>query len=361
MYSNGIAVVAITRRGVETAVKIKQALTKAELPCVVYAPEKYLQKEAVPLDKKLDVFIKEIYPKVDAIVAVMATGITIRAVAPFLEGKLVDPAVIGVDASGKFVISLLSGHYGGANLLTRIIAEGIGATPVITTASEALGKQSVDEFARILHLTIVNPESLVAVNSAIVNGERLALVLVGNVKIPTDTVCGYTVEKAENVKQAADIMGKYNAGAIVTQESVAANVFSKSVTVLKPKKIVMGLGARKEATEDQVLAAVSTALSRANLPLERIDSLATVDIKKDTRGLVSAAAKLGRNLEFVSVAELGALKHEDLSPDSKLVEETIGVGGVCERAAIIKAGKNAHLILKKQKLNGVTVAIAEGE
>ncbi len=361
MYSNGIAVVAITRRGVETAVKIKQALAKADLSCVVYAPEKYSQKEVVPLDKKLDMFIKEIYPKVDAIVGVMATGITIRAVASLLEGKLVDPAVIGVDAPGKFVISLLSGHYGGANFLTKIIAEGIGATPVITTASEALDKQSVDELARILHLTIVNPESLVAVNSAIVNGKRLALVLVGDVKIPTDAVCGFAVEKVGTVEQAAEIIDKYDAGAIVTKKSVAAKVFSKPVTILKPKKIVMGLGARKEVTENQVLDAVNTALSKANLQLERIDGLATVDIKKDTLGLVSAAAKLGLNLEFLTVKELGALEHEDLSPDSKLVEETIGVGGVCEQAAIIKAGKNAHLILKKQKLNGVTVALAEGE
>ena len=84
----------------------------------------------------------------DALVAVMATGIIIRAVAPYLESKLTDPAVIGVDAAGKFVISLLSGHYGGANELAKIIAQGIGGTAVITTASDATGKQSVDELAR---------------------------------------------------------------------------------------------------------------------------------------------------------------------------------------------------------------------
>lgn len=361
MYPKGIAVVAITKRGVENAVKIKQALTKADLPCVVYAPEKYRHKEAVLLDKKLDVFIKEIYPKVDAIVSVMATGITIRAVAPFLEGKLVDPAVIGVDASGKFVISLLSGHYGGANLLTRIIAEGIGATPVITTASEALGKQSVDELARILHLTITNPASLVAVNSAIVNDERLALVLVGEVKIPTDAAHGYTIEITKTAEQAKEIMDKYDAGAIITQTPEAVEVFSKPVTILKPKKIIMGLGAKKEVTKTQVLEAISTALTKAHVPLERIDGLATVDVKKGTLGLVDAAQKLRLNLDFFLAEELGAIKHEDLSPNSKLVEKIIGVGGVCEQAALLKAGKNAHLILKKQKLNGVTVAIAEGE
>ena len=157
MYAKGIAVVAITRRGVETALKINQALEDAGFSSKVYAPKKYSQNGVVPLEKKFSDFIKDNYSQVDALVAVMATGIIIRAVAPLLESKLTDPAVIGVDAAGKFVISFLSGHYGGANELARIIAEGIGGTAVITTASEATGKQSVDELARNLHLTILEP------------------------------------------------------------------------------------------------------------------------------------------------------------------------------------------------------------
>ena len=361
MYPNGIAIIAITRRGAETAVKIRNALRKAELPVIAYAPPKYGQEGAVSLDKKLDVFIKEIYPTVDAIVAVMATGIIIRAVAPLLQGKLVDPAVVGVDASGKFVVSLLSGHSGGANELTRIVAEGIGATPVITTASDVMGKQSVDEIARTQHLTIVNPESLVAVNAAIVNGERFVLILAGGAKLPTDAACGYPVEKAENAARALEILQNYDAGAIVTQEPVTTTELPKPITILKPLRIIIGLGARKDVSEDQVLEAISSALERANLAVERVDGLATVDIKKEEQGMIDAAEKLGLGLSFVSVAELQAFKHEGLSPDSEMVEEKIGVGGVCERAALIAAGKNAKLILKKMKLNGVTAAVAEGE
>jgi cobalt-precorrin 5A hydrolase len=361
MYSKGITVVAITRRGVETALKIKKALNTLSLPCEVYASRKYTREGVIPLDMKLDEFIKETYRATDAIVAVMATGIIIRAVAPYLQNKLVDPAVICVDASGKFVVSLLSGHYGGANELTRLIAEGIGATAVITTASDSLGKQSVDELARILHLTIVNPESLIAVNAAIVNGERLALVLVGDVKIPTDTVYGYAVEKAERLEQAREIANSYAAAAIVSKEPLAAGKFAKPVTLLKPKRVIMGIGARKNITPEQVLEAVDSALAQANLSFERVDGLATIDIKKDSQSMLKAAETLGLKFEFLSVKELRAFEHEDLSPDSKMVEEKIGVGGVSERAALIKAGKNAHLVLKKQKLNGVTVAIAEGE
>lgn len=140
MYPRGIAIVAITRRGAETAVRIKDALGRLELACMVFAPRKYDVNGAVTLDKKLGEFIKEIYSSVDAIVAVMAAGIIIRAVSPNLELKLVDPAVLGVDASGRFVISLLSGHYGRANEMTRLIAEGIGAAPVITTESDVKGR-----------------------------------------------------------------------------------------------------------------------------------------------------------------------------------------------------------------------------
>ena len=366
MYAKGIAVVAITRRGVETALKIKEALDNAGLSCMVYAPKKYSQNGVVPLDKKLAEFIKDTYSSVDALVGVMATGIIIRAVAPLLESKLTDPAVIGVDATGKFVISLLSGHYGGANELAKIIAEGIGGTAVITTASDVTGKQSVDELARTLHLTIQNPESLVAVNSAIVNGDHLVVVLIGDVEIPIDQIGCFEIKKAENAAQALEIINNYDAGVIVTSEPLSAEVLRidkvvKPFTILKTKRLVVGLGARKESSADSIIEAVDTALEQTHVPLASVDRFATVDIKRDSPAMLKAVEQLGKPLEFLSVDALRSLSHEDLSPDSKMVQEKIGVGGVCERAALLVAGKNPKLILKKTKLNGVTVAIAEGE
>ena len=118
MFDKGIAVVTVTHRGVETAIKIQKALDLAKLNSTVYAPKKYSQNGVVAIDKKLNDFTKDIYKAYDSIVAVMSTSITIRAVAPLLDSKLNDPAVIGVDASGKFVISLLAGQLGGANDLT---------------------------------------------------------------------------------------------------------------------------------------------------------------------------------------------------------------------------------------------------
>jgi cobalt-precorrin 5A hydrolase len=360
MFPRGIAIVAITRCGVETALNIKQALEREGLKNFVFAPKKYLQSGICELEGKIGDFIKENYGKMDAIVAVMATGITIRAVAPYLESKLSDPAIIGVDALGKFVISLLSGHYGGANDLTKIIAKGIGATPVITTASDSMGKQSVDELAKLLHLTIENPKSLVPVNAAIVNDERVVLVLVGDVKIPK-IVDGFEIKHVHNIDEAVKTVKNYDAGAIVTKEPINLDDFDTPCTLLRAKRIVVGLGCRKDSKCAHLVEVIAAALKTVGLPAERIDQFASVDIKQDSAAMLDATKLFGVPLEFLSVEALRSLNHPDLSPDSKLVQEKIGVGGVCERAALIIAGKNSNLILKKTKLNGTTVAIAEGK
>jgi cobalt-precorrin 5A hydrolase len=361
MYERGIAVIAITRQGVVTALKINRTLEAASVKSAVYAPEKYNQNGVVTLDKKFADFIREIYSKVDGIIAVMATGITIRSVAPLLESKLTDPAVVGVDASGKFVISLLSGHLGGANELTHIIAQGINAVPVITTASDILGKQSVDELARKLYLKIENPDSLVALNSAIVNGDRVVVVLVGDIKMPSNTFGFYETRVAKNTAEALEIIGDFDAGILVTNEPLTITKFTKPFTILKLRKVIVGLGARKEASLDSMIQAVNLALEKVNIPLSRVNAFATVDIKRGSQPMLDAVAKLGAPLEFLSVEALNTVTYCDLSPDSAMVQEKIGIGGVCERAALKVAGPNSKLILKKQKLNGVTVAVALGE
>jgi len=361
MYAKSISVVAITRVGVETAIKIKEVLDKCGLNATVYAPKKYAQNGVCVLEKKLPDFFAENYHNVDALVAVMATGIIIRAVAPLLENKLIDPAVIGLDAKGTFVISLLSGHYGGANQLTRVIAKGIGAIPVITTASEVTGKLSVDELAKILHLSIQNPESLVAVNAAIVDEKKIVLVAVGDVKFSLNQVNCYEIKEAKNCVETLEIIEDYDAGIVVITEDLQIGKSSKPITILKTRRIAVGLGAREGSSSESMVEAVESALTKTGLSLAQISSVATVDIKRSSQSMINAVKKLGLPLEFLSVDALRSLKYQGLSPDSLMVQEKIGVGGVCERAALIAAGKNSKLLLKKTKLNGTTVAIAEGE
>jgi cobalt-precorrin 5A hydrolase len=361
MYPKGILIVSVTGQGVGTAQKIQAALTAHQIASKVYAPQKYLRPNVVAMDKTVEEFLRENFGRVDGVVAVMATGIVIRAVAPCLQGKLVDPAVVGVDAVGKFVISLLSGHYGGANHLARLIADALGATAVKTTASDALCKEGVDELARNFHLAIINPESITAVNAALVEGKQLALILVDNTKMVLTEAQGYSIHKTETFEEAIKLANTYDAAAIVTANRVVTGKTAKPITILKPKKIAVGVGARKIISPENIIQAIHVALAKVDLTVERVDGLASVDIKQDSPGFAEAAVRLGLPFEFYSVAALSAVESGELSVDSEFVKEKIGIGGVCERAALKQAGKNPHLLLKKQKLNGVTVAIAEGE
>jgi len=224
-----------------------------------------------------------------------------------------------------------------------------------------MGKQSVDELARILHLKIENPKSLLAVNSAIVNDGKLVIVKMREVKMGLTRVVGFEVKQAETAEEAVGIVNGYDAGAVITSQPLPQKKFTKPVTFLKPLTIAFGLGARKEISEEAIMDAVNAALAKVNVPLERVDHLATVSIKKDSESMINAAEKLGLKLEFIDINVLGEFKHDDLSPDSEIVKRNIGIGGVCERAALVAAGKNPRLILKKTIQNGVTVAVAEGE
>ncbi len=199
------------------------------------------------------------------------------------------------------------------------------------------------------------------VNSAIVNGDRMVLVLVGDAKLPANAIGFYEVRTAQNGTEALDIINKYDAGVIITREPLTITKFVKPFTILKTRTVVVGLGARKESSMDSIIQAVDEALERVHVPLARVHAFATVDIKRTSQPMVDAVAKLGAPLEFLSVDALRSVTYADLSPDSAMVQEKIGIGGVCERAALIVAGPNSKLILKKTKLNGVTVAIAEAE
>ncbi len=361
MYTKGIAIVSINKQGIEVATKIRSALKQLDMDSDIYAPQECIPKDAKLIDAPFGKFIQQLFSKVDAIVAVMAAGIIIRAIAPCLKNKLVDPAVVCVDVAGKSAVSLLSGHFGGANELTRLIANGISASPVVTTASDVLGCVGVDELARFLYCSIKNPRVLIAANTAVVNGEPLTIILNGDIKVPIDPAWNYSVKAAANSEDAINIANNLPAGVIITRTDFSSANLRKPFAVLKLKRVIVGVGARKEITPTQVLNAINAGLKSAHLPLERVDGLASVDIKKDSESMLDAANQIGLTYTFFSVAELQDLSHPELSPDSTVVQSHIGVGGVCERAALLAAGQNAHLLLKRIKLEGVTVAIAAGE
>jgi cobalt-precorrin 5A hydrolase len=232
MFERGVAIVALTKWGVPTSMRVARALEKAQIQYGIYAPEPLCSEGITPFNGDVGELFAKLFNLFDAIIAVMAVGIVVRSIAPFIADKTTDPAVVVVDDLGKYAISLLSGHIGGANRLTKIVAGEIGAISVVTTATDLLGRKSVEEIAEEHDLKIVNFESLTLVNSAIVNERKILFATIGAVSPKIENA---DLKFISNVDQLKEIMQGYEAGIVIASSIVSLEGITKSVTLLIPK------------------------------------------------------------------------------------------------------------------------------
>jgi cobalt-precorrin 5A hydrolase len=233
MFERGIAIVALTRRGVATSRRIGNGLNKAHIPHKMYAPDSLLADAITPFNGELGELIAKLFNAVDAIIAVMAVGIVVRSIAPYITSKMTDPAVVVVDDTGKHAISLLSGHIGGANQLTTIVAEEIGAIPVVTTATELLGRKSVEAIAEEHDLYVANLDSLTPVNYAIVNDGKILFATVSHEnQVNIDPSLFKVIASVDQLKEMMKI---YDAGIVIAPNILSLEGLSKPVVILIPK------------------------------------------------------------------------------------------------------------------------------
>ena len=161
-----IAIISVSDKGKELASNIKEKLDDDPTVIKVDSYHKNVKK-----------YFPILFYEYDAIIAIMASGILIRSIAPLIESKVTDPAVLNIDDNGNFVISTLSGHLGGANKLTNKIATLIDATPVITTSSDINNRLGIDVLASDLYLSIDKPKEILFFNKAILDGQKITLTL----------------------------------------------------------------------------------------------------------------------------------------------------------------------------------------
>lgn len=306
--------------------------------------------------------VKEAFGASDALVFVCASGIAVRAVSPLLKGKHVDPAVIVMDEKGGFVISLLSGHLGGANRLAGKIASLIGATPVITTATDVMGLPCVEDIAERFSLSIEDVKKIKVVNSAIVKRTGAAggaAVLV----VDEDPARLAAVKKAFGKtpvfgfkKRLPDDLEGFRACVLITSLTGKKNAASGRIMALRPKEFVAGVGCKRGVRAGEVEEALNEALKKAGVSPLSVRNLATIDIKKDEKGLLLFAKRARLSVEFFSSSELNGIKRLP-SGSSRVVMEKTGAGGVCEPAALLSSGAK-RIWLKKIKTERVTVALA---
>jgi cobalt-precorrin 5A hydrolase len=233
MFEKGIAIVALTKWGVATSTRIARGLEKAQIPYTIYAPERLRSDGITPFNGGLDALFAKVFNIFDAVIPVMAVGIVVRSIAPFIANKTTDPAVVVVDDFGKFAISLLSGHIRGANRLTKIVAGEIGSIPVVTTATDLLGRKPVEEIAEEHDLVIANSESLTPVNSAIVNEQKILFATIDPVtRLETDVAPPKLIS---SVDQLEEMMEDYDAAIVIAPSIVSLESVTKPVALLIPR------------------------------------------------------------------------------------------------------------------------------
>ena len=251
------------------------------------------------------------FQRSEGLVFVGAAGIAVRAIAPCVRHKSLDPAVVVLDEGGQFVIPILSGHLGGANDLAREIAGLLDAQAVITTATDVNGVFSVDQWARRQNLAVCNPQKILAVSSDLLAG------------------------KSVTVWSRWPVAGQAPAG-------------------LCPRTIRLGMGCRRGTAVETLEQAALAALDGVGLPQQGVSRICTIDRKGDEPGLLALCQAWKIPLTTYSEEELAGVPGE--FPASEFVRQITGVDNVCQRAALAEGGE---LLMEKRILaDGVTAALA---
>lgn len=296
------------------------------------------------LEGGIKAFLNENWSLYGGFVFISATGIAVRMIFPYIESKTIDPAVLVIDDNGKFVISLLSGHIGGANELTNFIAGEIKGIPVITTASDAREIDSVDIFAKHNNYFIEDIDSVSKITAFMLDNRKLGLFSEDNKKIKYDNIEYIT---------SLESIGKDIEAIIIVSSKNDIDRIPILNTVLRPRVINIGIGARKDIETSIVVEAIGYALLEKGLSQNSIKSIGTVDVKADEKGIIEAAEFFKVPLEIFTRERIKEV--QDRFEKSEFVLKTIGVSSVSEPCAFILGGE---MILNKYKYNGVTVSLA---
>jgi len=338
-----IAIWCITPNGKHLARKIQGRFKNS----VLFASEKISQDS--PCDKsrvtfkKLSKEIHQQFNQFSGHVFLFSTGICVRIIAPLLNSKTIDPAVVVVDDNGNHAISLISGHLGGANRLAVKTADILGGTPVITTATDTNLLPAIDLIAKKKGLYIETPQNIKHINMAFLMGDLVGIYdPLGFIK---KDLPGNFLTDTNNLDQKT--------GRVFC--SYKTRDVSRETLILRPRVLSVGIGCNRGTSHEEIKHFLFSVLKKEGLSANSIRCFATTDIKKDEPGLITLSRALKIQINFYDKKELNSVK--TIETPSKMVEKHLGVKSVCEAAAILSSG-SGKLIVPKKKNKDVTIAVA---
>lgn len=286
---------------------------------------------------------KKVMESYKGIIFISSTGIAVRAIAPYIKSKNLDPAVLVIDNSCNYVISLLSGHLGGANKLTLEVSRLLSAQPIITTATDNLGISAPDMIAKDNELIIEDLQKAKEIAALLVEGKKVGFF---DEKEIVQTPTGYS-------SSLEGISGLLYVG---SSENINNHLVYHIEPTLKliRRNIVLGIGCRKDFPTEKMKLTVLKMLKEYNIYNKSILYIATVDVKKDEIAIKDLVEYFNCHLKIFTTEDIRQIQHKFNGSD--FVEKTIGVRAVCEPCTELSG---ARIIISKIKLDGMTLCIGE--
>ena len=344
-----VAIIAITRNGARIGAELQAGIPKSRL----FVIEKHATGDAHPFSNGVQNLMDRLWPDYGGFVFIMATGIVVRTIAPLLQAKDRDPAVVVLDDAGRFAVSLLSGHIGGANALAKTCAGLIGSIPVITTATDVNELPSFDMLAKESGWLIEDLARVKILNALLLEGKEIAVVDHGS------QVRRYCAGKGV-LSFHEDLDGALESGAsgqlVVTNRIIPPRQRTEQLLVLRPLNLCLGIGCNRGTSAREIQSVVLEHLEQLSLSFKSVKCIATAQAKADETGLLEFAAASGLPVLLFESEQLNGV--DAPSPASDHSMAAIGARGVAEPAALL-GSEGGKLLLHKIKSGNVTLAIAQ--
>ncbi|UYZ12812.1 cobalamin biosynthesis protein [Brevibacillus sp. WF146] len=350
------AIIAITKHGVEMARRLHESFPGTDL----YYMSKFARgdegaKGIQLFSGSVRLLFPALWPAYKGLIVIISLGAVVRMIAPLLEDKKTDPGVVVIDDKGEHVISVLSGHLGGANELAREVAAVMGARPVITTASDVQKTIPVDLFGRRFGWEWESADKLTPVSASVVNEERVAVVQesgerhwwMHDTPIPPNIRVYASIPAALADRPQAALVVTHR---LLTREEEA--ILDNGV-LYRPKVIVLGIGCNRGTSAEEIEAVIQETLEELQFSIKSVKAVATIDLKKDEVGLIAVCEKYGWPFVWYAPDELNRVPMEE---PSDTVFKYTGAYGVSEPAAKLYAGVD-KLVLTKKKSGNVTISV----
>ena len=345
-----VATIAITKHGIAIARKIKAMIPEVE----IYAQAKHSDsgEDVHWFSEPTTKIVSDLFKTFEALICIFSLGAVVRLIAPNLVDKKSDPAILVIDDKGKYVISALSGHIGGANELTRLVASSLNAEAVITTAADVNETIAVDLLGSDLGWTIEDFRNVTRLSAFMVNEDKLAVYQEAGQQNWWRQPLPRNVQIVKSLDEIN--LATFSGGLIISDQLISdAEVLKKSV-VYRPKSLVVGIGLHWDTDSSTIETGIRKVFDEQNLSFQSIRNIASINRGAKVKGLEEFSQARNIPVEIYEKEELAKIS---VPNPSETVQKFEGTPSVSEAASLLSS--QGSLIVPKQKFPpNLTVAVS---